>query len=418
MHDVAVALDLHEARHPDAARARHPAEVVAPQIHQHDVLGALLGIGQQLLGQPPVLGGVGAARPGAGDRPRPDVLARHPHQHLGRGADQRRLGALEQHHVGARVDHPQRPVERQRRHLRALPPAPRQHHLEDVAGGDPLLGPLDRRPVVGAADQRLGAAGRGAGGPGPAQGDRAAVVGALEQRRQLVQLGLGLAPVDLALDLVGHRQQPLAGMVEDHHAVEPRQLRQRQTERIGRPRRQPLEQPHQVVAEVADEAAGERQRAARRLDRPHELRQGRERRAGQRPPAGGVLLLQPVGVEPVDRARRRAQEAVARHLLAAGDALEQEPPGRQLGQPPVDAERRQGVGEELPRVWRRPHRAHPLSAGGSRPSSAAAAASCIGSPVMSSNCGAAWCSRTSRPSTAVSPRARACWTRRVGRPRR
>ena len=32
-----------------------PADVVAAQVHQHDVLGPLLGVGEQLLGQAPGL---------------------------------------------------------------------------------------------------------------------------------------------------------------------------------------------------------------------------------------------------------------------------------------------------------------------------------------------------------------------------
>jgi hypothetical protein len=38
----------------------HAAEVVAPEVDEHHVLGALLLVGQQALGDARVLGGVGA----------------------------------------------------------------------------------------------------------------------------------------------------------------------------------------------------------------------------------------------------------------------------------------------------------------------------------------------------------------------
>src|SRR5215217_5586714 len=41
MHHVRVALDGHEGRQPHRAELRHPADVVPPQVHQHQVLGPL-----------------------------------------------------------------------------------------------------------------------------------------------------------------------------------------------------------------------------------------------------------------------------------------------------------------------------------------------------------------------------------------
>ena len=66
VHDVGVALDAEEFRHLDAADLGHPAHVVAPQVHQHQVLGPLLGVGQQLRFQGLVF--CRAWRPGAGCR--------------------------------------------------------------------------------------------------------------------------------------------------------------------------------------------------------------------------------------------------------------------------------------------------------------------------------------------------------------
>src|SRR5215471_1055845 len=50
MHDVAVALDLHELCYSNRAEFRHSTNVIASEIDQHDVLGALLRIRQQLRG--------------------------------------------------------------------------------------------------------------------------------------------------------------------------------------------------------------------------------------------------------------------------------------------------------------------------------------------------------------------------------
>ena len=63
VHHVGVALDHHQLAHLDGARLADAAQVVAAQIHQHHVLGPLLGISQQLRLQGQVFGLIGA--PGA-----------------------------------------------------------------------------------------------------------------------------------------------------------------------------------------------------------------------------------------------------------------------------------------------------------------------------------------------------------------
>ncbi len=66
----------------------HPADVVAPQVDEHDVLGPLLGVGEQLLGQRAVLGLVLAAAAGAGQGADRHHAVLDPHQDLRRAADQ------------------------------------------------------------------------------------------------------------------------------------------------------------------------------------------------------------------------------------------------------------------------------------------------------------------------------------------
>jgi hypothetical protein len=66
-----------------AAGLGHAAQVVAREVHQHDVLGILLRIGEQPGFIRQVLGGIGAARQRAGDRPQVRDAALELDQRLG-----------------------------------------------------------------------------------------------------------------------------------------------------------------------------------------------------------------------------------------------------------------------------------------------------------------------------------------------
>ena len=69
VHDVRVALDHHALGNLDGPGRRDPADVVAPEVDQHHVLGALLGIGEQLLRRSPrPLRSRAAGRPAIGRR--------------------------------------------------------------------------------------------------------------------------------------------------------------------------------------------------------------------------------------------------------------------------------------------------------------------------------------------------------------
>ena len=68
VHDVAVALDEEAVGHLDRADLGDAADVVAAEIEQHQMLGALLGVGEQLGGERGVLGRRLAAPARAGDR--------------------------------------------------------------------------------------------------------------------------------------------------------------------------------------------------------------------------------------------------------------------------------------------------------------------------------------------------------------
>ena len=62
-------------------------EVVAGEVDEHEVLGLLLGVGDELGLEVGVLLGRRAARLRAGDRVREDAAVLHLHERLGRGAD-------------------------------------------------------------------------------------------------------------------------------------------------------------------------------------------------------------------------------------------------------------------------------------------------------------------------------------------
>lgn len=143
VHDVRIAADVHEPGDGDGARHADTAEVVASEVDEHEVFGALLLVGEQLIGQAAVLGLVPAPRAGAGDR----VGRRDPvldgDEGLGAGADQVEARQAQQEEIGAGVRDAQLAVDVEGRggdrHVEALG----GHHLEDVAGPHVLLGLLD-----------------------------------------------------------------------------------------------------------------------------------------------------------------------------------------------------------------------------------------------------------------------------------
>ena len=150
VHDLAVALDEELVGDADGADLGHPADVVAPEIEQHQVLGALLGIGEQLLLQRLVLVRRRPARPRAGDRPDRDRRrrARAPGS-PGSSPATAKLAEIEVVEERRRIDPAQRAIERERRQREGRLEALRQHHLEDVAGRDVVLGAQHHRGVLG-----------------------------------------------------------------------------------------------------------------------------------------------------------------------------------------------------------------------------------------------------------------------------
>ncbi len=111
VHDVGVALHRHQLADLDASDPGDPPEVVPAQVDEHDVLRPLLGVLQELVGEPPVLLFVlpPPPRPGDGLELR-DPLLEADHD-LRRGADEVHLLEAEKEQVGRGVDVAERPVE-------------------------------------------------------------------------------------------------------------------------------------------------------------------------------------------------------------------------------------------------------------------------------------------------------------------
>ncbi len=85
--DMCVGLDGHQLIDVHRTGLTHPAEIVALQVDQHDVLGALLRMRRQLAHFGEVIAGSAAARPGARNWSRIDPPATDAQQPFGRGAE-------------------------------------------------------------------------------------------------------------------------------------------------------------------------------------------------------------------------------------------------------------------------------------------------------------------------------------------
>jgi hypothetical protein len=86
VHDVAVALDEHEAVDLDCAVFADAADVVAAEVDEHHVFCALFFVGEHFGLKREVFGFVGAALAGAGDGAVFDFALLDADEHLGRGA--------------------------------------------------------------------------------------------------------------------------------------------------------------------------------------------------------------------------------------------------------------------------------------------------------------------------------------------
>ena len=178
---VAVALDLHVLGDPDRPGPADPAEVVAAEVDEHHVLGLLLRVALELLGEELVLVRGRAARPRPGDRVGRQPVALDLEEQLGARPDDLERGRPDEEQVRARVHPSKRAVQADAVDRPAVGPdrqlerlAPGEHDLDRLAGGDRVLGDLDRPDVGVAAEARLD----------PRVGDRAGRPGVGDVRRE------------------------------------------------------------------------------------------------------------------------------------------------------------------------------------------------------------------------------------------
>ena len=324
------------------------------------MLGALLRIALELLGEQRVLAGVGAARPGAGDRVGRQPVALDLEQELGRRADDLEDGRPDEEQVRARVDPAERPVEpdpverragrRVGRQVERL--APGEDDLDRLAGRDRVLGDLDGVDVLVAAEARLDrspsapATGAAVAGAPFARRPRvpaiSAAVGRARPLERLEDRLLGDPVAALEVGRVGvergDRRQRVGQVVEDEDEVGLDEGRRRDADRVALGQRHGrLEGRDRVVGERPDGAAGEARHPLGRLDAAarHERadggqRVGRRRSSRSAGPGRRSGTRHRPGLDPGDAvahleqpARPDAQERVAAEPLAALDRLEQ-----------------------------------------------------------------------------------------------
>src|SRR5262249_17295769 len=130
------------------------ADVIAAEIDEHDVLGALLRIGQQFGGEAFVLLLATAARARAGQGADRRLVALDADHDFRRRTDQAQRPRLQIEQERTRIDDAQGPVNVERPRSRLGLQALAEDDLEDVAGVDVLFATLDGGLEGGALEVR------------------------------------------------------------------------------------------------------------------------------------------------------------------------------------------------------------------------------------------------------------------------
>src|SRR6267143_1592250 len=148
MHDVRIALDEELIGDRHRSGFHHPADIVAPEIEQHQMLRALLLVGHEFVGQTLVLFRRLAPWPGAGDGTNGDLALAQADQNLRARTDDGEARKIEKIKKGRGVQPPQRTIQRERRQPEFAPEALTRHYLKYVSGADVLLGLFDHRKII------------------------------------------------------------------------------------------------------------------------------------------------------------------------------------------------------------------------------------------------------------------------------
>ncbi len=357
VHHVAVALDDEALAHAHAADLRYAADVVAAEIDEHQVLGALLGIGEQLGLEVLVFLRRRTAADGAGERTDRHLAVAHAHQDLGARAHERERAEVEMEQERRRVRAAQRAIEGERGQREGRGEALADDDLEHVARGDVFLGARDlgEELVLRGVRHRLGRRERVVGG------DARMRHRLVEPRHNAFETGDGCR-----ISRVGRERRVRPhGRDDDHlvlHAVEhdgdgrAHEDAVGHAEAVGRHVRQVLGKPHHVVAHVADDARADVGDVARQGDAGsvEQLAQRGERgiglgHEGVRRGLRRSIDLGPGAARAPDDVGREADHGVAPAHGAAFDRFQQETHRPVVGQFQHGRDGRLEVGNEARR---------------------------------------------------------------------
>src|SRR6266516_2660620 len=139
MHDLAVALDEELFGDFDAANFGDPPDIVAAEIEQHEMLGALLGIGEEFGFECLILARRCATWPGAGDRTDRHDATGGLHHDFRTGSGDCETAEIEKIKIWRWIDAAQSAIKRKRRQRERQRETLRQYDLKNVSGGDILL---------------------------------------------------------------------------------------------------------------------------------------------------------------------------------------------------------------------------------------------------------------------------------------
>ena len=172
----AIGLDGEQVGHLDGADFRHAAEIVAQQIDDHEVLGALLFVDGEPGLEARILARRASSRRRALHRARRNVLALAAEEQLGRERKDVELARMDQRAVGHALLAPERRVKRDRIAGEGEVVLQGEIDLIDVAGGDIVLHRGEGSVIVlpGPRELEVGDRGRSGGAMGVEPGAGAA----------------------------------------------------------------------------------------------------------------------------------------------------------------------------------------------------------------------------------------------------
>src|SRR4029077_6159516 len=139
VHDLAVTLDEELFGNSDAANFGDPPYIVTAKIEQHQVLGALLGIGEEFGFERLILAWRGAAGAGASNRTDRHAATGGLHHDLRTGSGDCKSAEIEKIKIRRWIDAAQSAIKRKRRQRERQRETLRQDDLKNISGGDILL---------------------------------------------------------------------------------------------------------------------------------------------------------------------------------------------------------------------------------------------------------------------------------------